>query len=408
MKKRITNREVFRSWTGMILIFFLVGVTSGPVCANPPGSGPDLGTDLVVPDAGTGDESVGGDYGPGNGGPGAFVPLSDETWEIQLLEFFQYGVSEEASGVFNMHMDQTREDVACVNLCGCFDIRNKEVFEALTGPGRNGFFGFGFNSRAKKLTAAELLLQFDGLSLLTKKKQSGGNHERERCPVRAPRHSWVWSLSFPATYVDLPGPTTHGGLPRHTNDEESGRGSSVPVYPDVNESFPNRRASIYSVNTLIAIGVINKLEEIREVDAEFAQSIERRLLELIWTQSGGPLKIIDDTGHIPIETKGLAQVAHREFGIVTTSVEGWSRRFFLKVQLDPESERKSEVEVLPMSIFHKVGAVYHEVVYDLLVEKHGDKTSKVARAVTGLLFKSPLGYGEQTIRAAIRIFSSDR
>jgi hypothetical protein len=140
--------------------------------------------------------------------------------------------------------------------------------------------------------------------------------------------------------------------------------------------YPNITSGSYNARTLIALGIIDKLEQLEKANSDFAQKVKETLLTLEWELLDFPLKEINDEGIIIPTITTKYQIATRHYGIVRITNAGWNKSF--------EYNGKT---VYPLTVENKIGLIFHEV-FSQIRQDMGDNTSERARYATTYLFKS--------------------
>lgn len=140
--------------------------------------------------------------------------------------------------------------------------------------------------------------------------------------------------------------------------------------------YPNMTEDRYSYQAYLALGIINKIEQIRKIDSEFADSVRDVLLQLEWEVLDLELNEINDEGNIIPKINRKIQMANRSLSIVRISNLGWTRMY-----------KGGNNQVLPMDLNNKLGLIFHEVFSEMRMRR-GDVDSRIARLATGYLFKS--------------------
>jgi len=140
--------------------------------------------------------------------------------------------------------------------------------------------------------------------------------------------------------------------------------------------FKGKLPQFYSNEALLTVGIINKLEEIKNVNLELYNLLSETLLELDWMTLNLPLEEINDEGATASKITSKVQLASRNYGLVKITAQGWDKSFKI-----------NDKTIYPMNISNKVALIFHEVIYEI-TKNQGDLTSERARFINGYIFKS--------------------
>lgn len=322
-----------------------------------------------------------GDFGAGNGGDGAilmgrsFPYISninvflrwDESYdnlrykpttEYQLysLDLVDMGLAKNPSLSFPNAISQT-SDAVCVDEFGCYEITNTETFNKLIN--KKGIFGNEL--KIKTLTPRK---EFALTSELAE-------HYRRYSEYSEKASHMLIENAAACIFECKDIPYTEGEI--QTNNEKKDQAANL--YMDlVKNTMPQIREKLYSPETILSIGIMNKLKEIKAVNSQFAQLLQNTLINLDWILLDLPIKEIDDEGYITSQIILKTQMASRKFGVVKITKVGWSTPF-----------KHKEEKVYPMNIPNKVALIFHEIIYQIL-EEQGRPNSEIARLATAYLF----------------------
>ena len=352
-----------------------------------------------------------GDFGGGNGGDGfvllgrSFSSVSninlflrlDESYnqfryqptkEFQLysLDLADMGIAKNPSLNFPESQQNTK-DTVCVREYGCYEILNTKTFNSLVY--RKGIFGEELNA-STEYPRKEFALTTELASLYERYSEYSEQSSRMRidsvianlrnCTISTSLTNCTNSIPYAETEIDK------------VSEMEV---KAADLYMKEVKSFmPRVRNNLYSAETILSIGVVSKIEEIRKVNAKLARLIEKTLLKLDWVLLDSSLKEINDEGYITSEAILKTQLASRKFGVVKITKLGWSVSF-----------EKEEETIHPMNVSNRVALIFHEVLYQVL-EDQGRLDSEIARLATAYLFMPDTG--NRYISKAADIVFSDR
>lgn len=287
----------------------------------------------------------------------------EPTTEYQLysLDLVDMGLAKNPSLGFPSAISQSG-DAVCVDEFGCYEIANTATFNKLVK--RQGIFGNELDG--KTLTPR---MEFAITSELADLYQSYSKHK-----------DMGWSMviknAAECAFECKKAPYTDEEILKNSKKRDHAANQYMVL---VRKTMPQIRENLYSQETMLSIGIVNKLEEIKTVNPQFAQLLQDTLMNLDWFLLDLPIKEIDDEGYITSEIKLKTQMASRKFGVVKITKVGWSTPF----------EHQGE-KVYPMNIPNKVALVFHEIIYQIL-EEQGQTDSEMARLATAFLFMPDAG-----------------
>jgi hypothetical protein len=333
-------------------------------------------------------EKVSGDYGGGNGGDGAIIAADpveevnniskrmttrdweahfrhvfDKTKPLQLfsLDLAEFGLERNAYIDFDPELD-AYSDIACMKSIGCYAIRNPILFDELMDYG--GFFGkeLEFNG---EFEAWQIYSHNDELADLYHAYSESSSKHSDVLMDHVINY-------FGSGERELP---ENNDLSRLKTELDSNK----KRYRDaVKEHFQGKRVRILDETGILAIGIINKLEQIKSQNSRLADQLASTLIDLEWMIVNRPLEEINDEGKLGTKHEGIVQMANRDQGIVRITSLGWNEGF---------EYGEDETFVKPMNVSNKLGVIFHEVNYEI-THNNGEWNSESARMASAMMFRN--------------------